>query len=846
MKKHPSTGRRRVFALLLLGLSLLPMAAVAQVTPIIERGDEWRYLDTGTTPPAIGGVSSWKAANYNAAAVGSPWKVGNGLFGYGDLINYGTTLNSANPATPNTKYITHYFWKSFQLPANAIYGTTGTATYNAFLLRIVRDDAVAVYVNGTEIFLVGPDRDNLPPSGAINNTTLALNPLEGQSETSTFNLIELRDLLKPFPQNNVIAVELHQASNTTTDARFDLAMDLVTSEPCFGDSRPGIDANFTNVGDSVGSSIIHERDPLEEPFAPDYSFDEQDTEMNWKTTASGDAGLFFGPTLTEYVTNAQFEDNALGFWFGSPLVWESEIIDLRNYKDVVVAARVLGVKASTVANWGTGDRLDFTLRISGDGLTFRDLPWQRITSTASPNTSTAWTDLVGESAIKRAIVPTAANNPLNTGAGNWRTRAFDDSTWPSGTKGAGYENNPGDATNYNDLIDPSLDLKSSLFGASPKKSVIYMRAVFPAVPDRASFPSLRLLMKFDDGYVVYLNDQEVARKYVATTVVPTVPTAALPTPASLATQGNADTNAVIAEEIDIKAHLSKISLTEPNVLAVYALNDKLDSSDMLISPVLQIGKPGGPPPISLNSITPALTDPPEFPASSFTQTDSSQSGPNGTSLIPNGTLSMRLRISGTMTAPLTGKGFYVDDIEIRGTPITPDSFDNFMALKAPTYPEDQRIGKGDVDGDSVKNIHEYAFGSDPVLPGLTTPVNGVPQSIEPEVYTDREGYAYIRFRLPGGDVTGNPGIGYEILDLNIRPQISFGGFEEDAWKDEVNAVPYFQQDGPFVENNDGTVTVTCRTIDRLVRTNASLYLRLRVGVRFPSSMNGIDTPCYRP
>ena len=845
MKKNPLIGWRPFCALLLFGLTLQSATAAEAVTPIIERGDEWRYLDTGVTPPAVAGVASWKAATYNAEAAGSPWKVGRGLFGYGDIINYGTQLTAGNPATPNKKFITHYFWKSFQLPATAIYGTAANATYNGFLIKVLRDDAAAVYVNGTEVLLPGPKRDNLPDTGALTNTTTSINPLEGQSETRTVDFVELRKLLNPYPANNVIAVEVHQASDTTTDARFDLSLDLVSSEPCYGDSRAGAFATFSSSGRGVANGIIHERDPIEEPVGPDYSFEDQDIEMNWRATAIGDAVLFFGPSPTDFVTSANLPGNALGYWFGSPLTWQSEVIDLRSFKDVVVSANVLGVKKNSV-NWGSGDRLEFTVSVSGDGLNFRDLPWQRISTTTGTATGTAWTDLVAENAVKQAIVPTTANNPLNTGAGNWRTRAFNDSAWPSGTKGVGYENNPSDPTNYTELIDTNLDFKSQLFGGSPKKSVVLIRCVFPAVKDLNTYTLMRLLMKFDDGFVAYLNDQEVARKFVATTVVPAVPTAALPTPTSLATQGNADANAVLAEEFILTTHRSKLSATEPNVLAIYALNDKADSSDMLALPVLQVGKPGGPPPISLTTITPTITEPPsDFEVSDFTTITSALSGANGTNLIPPGTQSMRLRIVGTMTAPLIDKAFYVDDIKISGTPVIPDSFDNFMAVESPTSTPDQRAGKADVDGDSVMNIHEYAFGTDPTEPALFSVVDGVSKPIQPEVYTDGEGYAYIRFRLPGG-AAGNPGTGYQVLDLNIRPQISFGGFNENDWKDEVNAVAYFRQEGAFVENGDGTVTVTCRTLEREVRNNRSLYLRVRVGVRYPTFMNGIDTPCYQP
>ncbi|MFN0129049.1 MAG: hypothetical protein ACKV19_20435 [Verrucomicrobiales bacterium] len=844
MKEYPSIGTRSLLPFHLLALVFLAVPSLAQVTPIIERGEEWRYLDTGVTPPAIGGVSSWKASNYNAAAAGSPWKAGRGLFGYGDNINYGTPLIASNPATPNNKYLTHYFWKSFQIPATAVFGTTASATYSGFQIKVYRDDAVAVYVNGQEISMPGPTRDNLP-SGAITNTTAALNPVEGQSETSPVVFVDLRDLLNKFPQTNTIAVELHQQSNATSDARFDLAMDLVTAEPCFGDSRAGVSAIFSEVGRGVSNGIIHERDPIEEPSPPDYSFDEQDTEMNWRTTASGDANLFFGPTQTDYVTSAELPSNALGFWFGSPLTWESEAIDVRSFKDVFASARVLGVKRTGVS-WASGDRLEFILRVSGDGISYRDVPWMRITSTTSTGTATAWTDLVAENAVKRAIVPTAANNPLNTGGGNWRTRAFNDSAWPSGTKGTGYENSPTDSTNYADLIDPALDFKNETYGASPRKSVIYMRCVFSAQPDRATFNSLRLLMRFDDGFVAYLNDQEVARKFVATSSVPTVPTALLPTPSSLASQGNADTNAVIFEEFNLTSHLTKISTTEQNVLAIYALNDKVDSSDLVAWPVLQMGKPGGPPPVSLNSITPTITENRPFTVEDYTRIDSTQSGPNGTNLIPAGTQAVRLRIVGTLTGSLTDKAYYVDDINFGGTATIPDTFDNFMAVQAPTASAEDRLARGDLEGDSIMNIHEYAFATNPTVPALHTEVNAVLKPIAPEVFTDSGGFAYIRFRLAGGSVTGNPGTGYQILDLNVRPQISFGGFGENDWKDEVNSIAYFLQDGPFVENNDGTVTVTCRTIEQEARDNPTLYLRLRVGVRYPGYLNGIDTNCYRP
>ena len=47
-----------------------------------------------------------------------------------------------------------------------------------------------------------------------------------------------------------------------------------------------------------------------------------------------------------------------------------------------------------------------------------------------------------------------------------------------------------------------------MFGAAPG---IYIRAPFP-VTDPALFDVLKLRMQFDDGFVAYINGQEVARR----------------------------------------------------------------------------------------------------------------------------------------------------------------------------------------------------------------------------------------------------------------------------------------------------------------------------------------------
>jgi hypothetical protein len=81
--------------------------------------------------------------------------------------------------------------------------------------QLLRDDGAVVYVNGAEAF-----RDNMP-AGAITQTTLASGVIGNENEF----------IVKDVPArlfvegNNVIAVEIHQASTSSSDIGFDLKID---------------------------------------------------------------------------------------------------------------------------------------------------------------------------------------------------------------------------------------------------------------------------------------------------------------------------------------------------------------------------------------------------------------------------------------------------------------------------------------------------------------------------------------------------------------------------------------------------------------------------------------------
>jgi hypothetical protein len=163
---------------------------------LVPAASTWQYCDLGTDPPA-----GWNSPEYND----STWKSGKSQLGYGDgdeatVIGYGPDVNN--------KFITSYFRKKF-----ALSDTTGN---DSLIVQILADDGAVVYLNGTEIVRVNM------PEGTVTGTTLAsANPVD-ENAFLTF-------AIKGAPLRageNLIAVEIHQVSGSSSDVSFDLKADL--------------------------------------------------------------------------------------------------------------------------------------------------------------------------------------------------------------------------------------------------------------------------------------------------------------------------------------------------------------------------------------------------------------------------------------------------------------------------------------------------------------------------------------------------------------------------------------------------------------------------------------------
>ncbi len=182
----------------------VPNSAV-EVSPVrwLPERSDWRYLDDGSNQG-----TAWRASDFDD----SGWKTGRGKFGYGDNDEQTTILYGPNPNNnqnnPSQKFITTYFRTTFE--ASDILST------GALRLRILYDDGIAVYLNGTEVLRV-----NLPENAGHQTVagTFAGGGVEGAYHTFVIPAPELRHGV------NTLAVEIHQNDPTSSDLGFDMSLD---------------------------------------------------------------------------------------------------------------------------------------------------------------------------------------------------------------------------------------------------------------------------------------------------------------------------------------------------------------------------------------------------------------------------------------------------------------------------------------------------------------------------------------------------------------------------------------------------------------------------------------------
>ncbi len=170
--------------------------------------------------------------------------------------------------------------------------------------------------------------------------------------------------------------------------------------------------------------------------------------------------------------------------------------------------------------------------------------------------------LVADASPARALVPN--NGGLGT---SWTTTSFNDAGWTiSGPTGVGFENTP---ENFASLIRTPVPVGTR---------DVYIRVPFSGTAI-SSLGLLTLRMKYDDGFVAYINGVKVASANAPDS----------PAYNSFAEANHPDNLAVQYENFDVS---SVIPWLQPgqNVLAIHGMNLSDSSTDLLFLPEL-IGTP---------------------------------------------------------------------------------------------------------------------------------------------------------------------------------------------------------------------------------------------------------------
>ncbi len=325
---------------------------LTNASPLIALGSNWRYHDKG-----IDLGTNWSARLFNDSA----WSNGPAQLGYGDVPADEATIVEDNP-TPGynvndtDRYITTYFRRAFTvLNPSEFTNLVATLTY---------DDAAVIYLNGVEAF-----RINLQ-TGPIVNATLALgsveNPPAAVSNISPSLLVV---------GTNVIAVEIHQNTNTSSDISFDFALQGQRGSFPTGPTPPAV--SITSPSDGTGFI----------------------TPANINITVSATDG-------DGTVTNVSFYQN------GS-LLWQTNAGPYNyNWQNVSVGGYILTATAR-----------------DNTGLSSTSLP---VNVTVSVPSTAVTNIFIGYSNVWKYL-----DTGANAGT-SWRSNSFNDSSWLSGQAQLGY------------------------------------------------------------------------------------------------------------------------------------------------------------------------------------------------------------------------------------------------------------------------------------------------------------------------------------------------------------------------------------------------------------------------
>jgi hypothetical protein len=268
-------------------------------------------------------------------------------------------------------------------------------------------------------------------------------------------------------------------------------------------------------------------------------------------------------------TNTVYMDyvNWMKSWITGRLAWLDDAYATQYSGGKPPILKIDGVAMNAGGPVDSGDSLTIELPPGASGTIYYTLDGEDPHEPAMPPTVVDSLPLVEEDDGKAVLIPTAID-PLNYD--DWRTDpGFNDSGWNDATfiggrtGGVGYDTSP-DYQGYisHDVLTPMRNVNTSC----------YIRIPFTAsLSALSSFNQMTLRMRYDDGFIVYLNGSKIAEAYAPASPAWDSATSIDPFRESTAFV-NYDATGFMPALLD-----------GANVLAIHGLNLNTTSSDFLMS-----------------------------------------------------------------------------------------------------------------------------------------------------------------------------------------------------------------------------------------------------------------------
>lgn len=536
-------------------------------TLLVRPGEVWRYFKGTQAPPA-----GWNQPGFDDAA----WLAGATGVGYGDNDD-ATVLEDMRQTATQPGYLSVFLRRGFRVQDPTALGQ--------LILRVDFDDGFVAYLNGVEVA-----RANVTGNPPAYNRPASDNHEAGQPVE--YDLSSRKDLLRAGA--NVLAIQVHNYDLASSD--LSLIPALLSRKSLPGDPVVRI------RGIEELQQLIHVRGAyarrqlqavLAEFWVNHFTTDADkvaqyfdDLQNSDGTDAMSSAEASVEAAQASYEEYQFFHDHALG-QFGdlllysatSPamLIYLDSVLNLKDAPNENYAREVLELFGFGVDNRYTQQDIEELARcFTGWSLRKVQPPLRPAfpASAREPLTSESvtfaedalvevgggWTYFKGQ----REPSP----GPAGAATTAWTTPDFDDSAWLTGATSIGYGDND-DATVLGDMRNGYAS--------------VYLRRPFTVAAGQ-DLSGLLFSVRYDDGFVAYLNGIEIARSATMDG------TGTPPAYHRLANGGHEVSRPT--EVFNLEPFLSLIRPAPAvNVLAVQVHNVELDSSDLSIHPRLLWRRP---------------------------------------------------------------------------------------------------------------------------------------------------------------------------------------------------------------------------------------------------------------